>query len=149
MNPARTSAKRVVADVMRRDVVTISPTASIRDLAALLSRHGVSGVPVVDAGGRLVGMVSSTNILWLLDRLGARPLSGAELFAGPMLDEKLVRDIMTPDVFGLASTTPIGELLDFFIRTGVHRAVVVDGSALSGIVSLSDVLGLMIAAAPG
>jgi CBS domain-containing protein len=148
MNPDQVSARRRVADVLRRDVVTIAPTASVRDLAALLSRHGVSGVPVVDAGGRLVGMVSSTDILWLLDRLGARSFSGSEVFSGPVLDETVVRDIMTPDVFGVSSSTTIGELLDFFIRTGVHRAVVADDGALAGIVSLSDVLGLMIAAVP-
>jgi CBS domain-containing protein len=148
MDPVHASARRTVADVLRREVVTIAPTASVRDLAALLARHGVSGVPVVDAGGRLVGMVSSTDILWLLDRLGARSFSGMEVFSGPLLDETVVRDIMTPDVFGVNSTTTIGELLDFFIRTSVHRAVVADGGALSGIVSLTDVLGLMIAGAP-
>jgi CBS domain-containing protein len=128
---------------MRREVVTIDPAASIRELAALLWRHGISGVPVVDAAGHPVGMVSSTDILWMLDRLGG--VSGAEVFARPVLDEGTVRDIMTPDVFGVPSSATIGELLDFFIRTGVHRAVVVDNGALSGIVSLSDVLGLMTA----
>lgn len=137
-------APRTVADVMRRDVITISPTASVRELASVLHQNHVDGVPVVEGQEDVIGMVSSTDILWQLDRVRETSgISGAELFAQPLLDQLTVRDIMTPDVFSVPSNTTIRELLDFFVRTGVRRAVVVDDGVLSGIVSLSDVLALI------
>jgi CBS domain-containing protein len=45
-------------EVMTANVITVTPETSVRDLADLLGRHGISGVPVVDTANRLVGIVS-------------------------------------------------------------------------------------------
>jgi CBS domain-containing protein len=50
-------------DVMTANVITVAPETSVRDLAKLLSQHGISGVPVVDATNRLVGIVSEGDLL--------------------------------------------------------------------------------------
>src|ERR1700689_3700852 len=49
-------------DVMTGNVVTVTPETSVQDLAKLLSQHGISGVPVVDAANRLVGIVSEGDL---------------------------------------------------------------------------------------
>jgi CBS domain-containing protein len=51
------------ADIMTTDVITISPDASVKELAKLLSDHGISGVPVVDSDGKLVGIVSEGDLM--------------------------------------------------------------------------------------
>lgn len=138
-------APRTVADLMHRDVITISSDASVRELAAVLSRHGISGVPVVDGDGDVVGTVSVTDILWHSDRiaplLGGRSPSGSE--EPPSVDLGTVGEIMTPDVFGLEPTASLQELLRFFSRTGLHRATVVEGRRPVGIVSATDLLKLI------
>jgi CBS domain-containing protein len=53
----------IVADVMTTDVVKVRPSLPLKDVAELLLSRGISGVPVVDAEGRLLGVVSETDIL--------------------------------------------------------------------------------------
>lgn len=130
---------------MSRDVVTVSVDSSVRDLAALLARSGVSGVPVVDGSENVVGTVSVTDILWQSDRL--IPLLGerrsSETADRAPLDRTTVREIMSPDAFGVAPTASLEELLEFFSRTGLHRAPVMDGRKLVGIVSATDLVKLI------
>ena len=119
------------ADIMRQPVVTVSPTASLRELVSLLRRAGVSGVPVVDMHRTVVGTVSVTDLLWLSDRLaGAEEDSGDAGQAARSLDQTIVRDVMTPDVFGVEPHASLVEIGAFFARTGLGRAVVLDGGKL-------------------
>lgn len=129
---------------MRRDVVTVSPSTTVRELVDLLRRHGISGAPVVDQARRVVGMVSETDLMWLADWFAERPESnGTQGPAAEHLDEKTVGEIMTADVFGVAPDASLAELAAFFARTGLRRAVVLDGDKLLGIVSAIDLLGVL------
>jgi CBS domain-containing protein len=51
------------SDVMSRPVITVRPDAQLRDVAATLIEHGINAVPVVDAGDRLVGIISEADLL--------------------------------------------------------------------------------------
>jgi CBS domain-containing protein len=142
--PARKPPVLRVRDLMKPTVVSISPDASIEELIRLLRDHDIGGVPVVDETGRAIGLVSSTDLLWLADAA-----AGADVQAGPFLplgalDNRTVRDIMTPDVFGVEPDATLAALRRFFARTGVHRALVLDDGRIEGIVALSDVLNTMV-----
>jgi CBS domain-containing protein len=131
-----------IAELMKRDVVTISPDATVRELVRVLRDEGIGGMPVVDRNGTVVGMVSSTDVLWLAvaaDDAGARAFLSADDLA-----HRRVRDIMTPDVFGVAPDASASDLRRFFARTGVQRALVLDDGKIVGIVVLSDVLGTLV-----
>ncbi|MBX6364285.1 MAG: CBS domain-containing protein, partial [Gemmatimonadetes bacterium] len=69
-------------------------------------------------------------------RAGARRGAGGAAVAG----EPTARDVMTPDVFGVAPSATVPELVAFLVRSGVHRALVLDGTRLVGIVSVTDLL---------
>jgi CBS domain-containing protein len=69
-------------DVMTTEVITVDPEMSMQALAALLSERGISGVPVVDADNRVVGIVSEADLVhhvqtrterWRRQRAGRRP----------------------------------------------------------------------------
>ncbi len=142
--PKTRAAPSTVADLMRRDVVTVSPSTTVRELVDVLRRHGISGVPVVEPAGRVVGMVSETDLMWLADWFAERPESnGMRGRAAEHLDEKTVGDIMTADVFGVASDASLAELAAFFARTGLGRAVVIEDERMVGIVGVMDLLGLL------
>lgn len=142
-SPSRTSDRpHTVADLMSRDVVTIGPAATIRDLARLLQRHDVTGLPVVDEVGELLGTVSITDILWLSDRLPPLLRRGDDE-DGDGDEVATVREIMTADLFSVEPTASLTTLLDFFARTGLHRAPVLEDGELVGIVSASDLLPLI------
>lgn len=136
---------RTVADLMCRDVVTVSPSATIRELVDLLRTQGISGVPVVEPEGRVVGTVSSSDLMWLSDWLAGDEDDLAEDRArtAQQLAERRVSDVMTPDVFGVAPDASVEELARFFSRTGLGRAVVLEREKLVGIVSVIDLLALI------
>jgi CBS domain-containing protein len=52
-----------VRDIMQRDVITVSPSTSVREISQTLARESIGGVPVVDDDGKVVGMVSATDIV--------------------------------------------------------------------------------------
>jgi CBS domain-containing protein len=132
----------LVDNLMRRDVVTVPPSASMIELVGLLRRHRVSGVPVVDSHGAVVGTVSVSDLTWLTDTL---EVDGADpSFAAKELSRRTVADVMTPDVFGLEPEATLGELARFFARTGLRRAMVLREGRLLGIVSVIDLLGLVV-----
>ncbi len=131
-----------VASLMHTDVVTVPARASIRELAALLHRQRISGVPVLDEDGTVVGTASVTDLMWLSDLIAPDRADPEARARTRELDERTVREIMTPDVFGLGPDATVGELARFFTRTGLHRALVLDGDRLVGIVSITDLLGL-------
>jgi CBS-domain-containing membrane protein len=139
--PAVQSAPSTVADLMRREVITISPSSSVRELTDLFRLHRVSGVPVVDASRNVVGTVSVSDLMWLSDWLLEGSESGDGAWAAEHLEEKKVRDVMTPDVFGVEPDASLAELAGFFSRTGLGRAVVLERGKLVGIVSVIDLLG--------
>jgi CBS domain-containing protein len=144
---ATRSLPTTVADLMRRNVVTISPSASIRELVNLLRQNSISGVPVVEAEHNVVGTVSVSDLMWLSDWLEAGATSD-RASATEHLEERTVRDVMTPDVFGVEPEASLTELARFFSRTGLGRAVVLDQGELVGIVSAIDLLGLIADHAP-
>jgi CBS domain-containing protein len=131
-----------IAELMKRDVVTISPDASVRELVRVLRDEGIGGMPVVDGDGTAVGMVSSTDVLWLA--VAADDAGAPAFLSADDLGRRTVRDIMTPDVFGVSPDASTSDLRRFFARTGVQRALVLDQGKIVGIVVLSDVLGTLV-----
>jgi CBS domain-containing protein len=142
------AAARTVADLMRRNPVTVAADATLREVIRLLLHHGIRGCPVTERGGKLVGTVSVTDLLWLSEELVPvapdSPRWSARARAA--LDERTVRDIMTPDAFGIGADRDVAELSAFFSKTGLHRALVLEEGELVGIVSISDLLELVVAA---
>ena len=74
---------RIAADVMTPTVITVAPTASIAEIAKLLERHRIKGVPVVD-GGKLVGIVARSDLL--------RALAKAEVAKPASIDDRAIRE---------------------------------------------------------
>ncbi len=131
-------------DLMNKAVV-VAPDTSVRDLIRLLSQHRINGCPVLDAAGRVLGTVSTTDLLWLSDQLIPLDPDSPEWEgrARELLDERSVREIMTPDAFGLGPDEGLDALSRFFARTGLHRALVLEEGRMVGVVSISDLLALI------
>lgn len=143
------------ADIMIRDVITIEEDASVKDLAELLSRKKISGVPVVDSQRRVVGIVSEGDLV-SVDADIHFPhyiqFLDSVIFLESMkkFDERIrkaaaveVGQIMTTDVITVQVDTPVSELATIMTDKEVNRLPVLDGEVLAGIVTRADVVRSM------
>jgi len=120
---------RTAGDLMVPEVYTISQECSVREAAALMADRDVTGLPVVDADGRCVGVVSAVDFVrrWLLGELGG--------------GQGRVRDVMTADPVTAGVQTLIAALSRMMIDAHIHRFIVTDGLGKPiGIVASTDVL---------
>lgn len=128
-------AEQTVADLMSRRPIVVWPDTAISEIAELLDRHDISGVPVVDWSGYLVGIVSQMDLL--------RVRASETLWAGWVGLE--ARHVMTRPVLTVAADTPIEEAARRMGERGVHRLVVVedDGESPIGVLSVTDLVRAM------
>ena len=129
-----------VGDLMALDPIVIKATASLTEAAELLDRHRVSGLPVVDPGGSLVGVVSQSDLI--------RARSTEYLWSNwPGL---AVRHLMTSPAVTVTRSTPLAIAATRMDRRHIHRLVVVaddDETLPIGILSMTDLVHA-IASAP-
>jgi CBS domain-containing protein len=124
---------------MTSPVVTVHPDTSVKDAARLLLRHSVSAVPVVDDGGRLVGIVSELDLL--LGDVPADPV--AHVIPAPpetAPPPHLVSDVMTRDVLALSEDTDAADVARLMRESSLKSIPVLRGDAVVGIVSRRDLL---------
>ena len=132
-----------VADAMSVDVVTVSPETPLKDAAALLARHGISGLPVVE-GEAVVGVVSEADVVARsTGRRESRSLLGA-LFGGDRNDENIsgatVKDAMTSPAVTIAPGRQVADAARVMVERRVNRLPVVEDSQLVGIVTRADLV---------
>lgn len=138
----------LLTDIMNREIVVATPEMSARELAQLLSTHMISGTPVVDSAGRLVGVVSASDLISLQASQGQSETSGyhRDLWleaqpGGRDLDESVtVGDLMSHHVFQLEESTPIEEAVDLMLDWYIHRVIVTRKGKLMGVVTTMDLL---------
>ena len=142
----------IASDIMTRDVVTIAPDASVKDIAAKLSEHEISAVPVCDEAGHVVGIVSegdlmkpfgSENMLrraWWLDLLAEGDELAPEFLNYVKMDRRHARDLMSSPVLTAAEDTPVSDLADVMTDNRVKRLPILRAGKLVGVVSRSDVV---------
>jgi CBS domain-containing protein len=134
-----------IRDVMTTDVVTVRPDTPLRDTAALLSERRISGVPVVDDDGAVVGVVSEADIL--VREGGARQRDGllGWLFDSEATLRKLgartAGEAMTTPAITIGQNRPVHEAAGRMVTEHVNRLpVVADDGRLIGIVSRADLV---------
>jgi predicted transcriptional regulator len=145
-------------DVMNPHIISVPADWTIEELAQFLIDKAITGAPVVSESGKLVGVVSLTDIVrhdslaemelranephdyylhgWE-DRLTPEDLSSFHVEEKPQV---FVRDIMTPLIFKVNENTPIQEVADTMIGGRVHRLLVTRGEKIVGIVTTMDML---------
>jgi CBS domain-containing protein len=136
-------------DVMTTGAATVRPDASLADAARILIEHRISGLPVVDAVGRLVGILTEQDFLRQED--GARPrwldvlLREDEKHATlHQLRSRRVADVMSRQPISVGVETPVDHLLDLMEHHGIKRLPVVQDGSVVGIVSRSNLLEAMV-----
>jgi CBS domain-containing protein len=145
-------------DVMMSPVITVKPSASVREVAETLLKYRISAVPVVDDQERLVGIVSEGDLLHRAeaDTEQRRPwwllaLTGAETLALDYVKThaRRVEDVMTRDVIVARPYTPVHEIAALLEKNGIKRVPVVEHDQLVGIVSRANLIQAVASARKG
>ena len=144
------------ADIMTKDVITVKKETSIGELSELLVKNKISGVPVVDDGGHIAGIVTEADIIVkdtelhfpryfkLLDGIiYLESLNKFKLNLKKHLAIK-VEDIMTVKVKTIKPDTPVKEIADLMLSMKINRLPVVDNdNKVVGIVTRADIVKSM------
>jgi CBS domain-containing protein len=143
----------IVADVMTRNCITISPDATVKDAVNLMLARHISGLFVVDAAGQLAGVITEGDLLrrdelgtqrnrpWWL-RLLASPGRQAADFA--QANGRHVRDVMTEEVIAISQDAPLEDVVVAMEKHRIKRLPVTDGGKVVGVVSRADLLRALI-----
>ena len=135
--------------IMTRSVITVTPDDTILTAAKLMIERHVSGLPVVDTTGKLVGIVSEGDFI-RRSEIGTQKKRGRWLKfllgAGEVATEyvhehgKKVSEVMTRDPLTITEDTPLDEIVTSMETNGVKRLPVMNGTKLVGIVSRANLL---------
>lgn len=123
-----------VSQLMQTDVQTVRPDAVVNDAVVSLAESHITGLPVVDGGGRLVGVISTTDIL-ASEEETEDPAAREVLFEGT-----LVRDLMTPRPVTIAPDASVKEAAQQMLYADVHRLFVVEQEQVVGVISTTDIM---------
>ena len=142
-------------DIMNLEVCTVAEDTELKELAALFVKHNYKTLPVVDSGGRLVGVVSQTDLVeqdkplhiptvislfdWVIY------LESPKVFTEEVrkVSARKVGEICAREVITCTPDTPVDEVASLMVEHKVHLLPVLDGDRLVGVVSRLDIIRSM------
>ncbi len=149
--------ERLVKDIMVKEVITIQKDASVEELSELLIKNKISGVPVIDSDGKLVGIATEGDLIIkdsdlhfpryfkLLDSIiYLESLNKFKKSLKKFLGTK-VEDVMTAKTKTVKEDSTVGDAANMMIKYNINRVPVLDSKdELAGIVTRADIVGSMI-----
>jgi CBS domain-containing protein len=151
---------RTAGEIMQRHLITVAPDTPLLDVQRLFVEEEINGAPVVAEDGRLLGVISSADLLRAVEeerdtaRSEARYFRDDLAFSGPdwsqvtedfqdRLRELTVEDAMTRGGVCVAPEAPITEVARTLRQHRIHRVLVADGQRLVGLISTFDLVALL------
>lgn len=147
---------KTVGDVMTRDPITVNPDTPLTDVIRILAERRISGLPVVDADGKLVGVISETDLMWR--ESGVTPpayimlLDSVIYLENPARYERdlhkalgeTVGEVMTRNPTTITPNQSLQEAARLMHEDGVHRLPVLDSTQhVVGILTRGDIVRAM------
>lgn len=126
----------LASDVMVKDVIVVNESAPLKEVAKLFSEQKITGAPVVNSQGELVGVISQTDIIRKSTTIGAWSPSTAG-------------QIMTKPPVTISPEMPLQRVCELMHNRGTHRVVVAEGVQIRGIITTMDILRVIATATPG
>ncbi len=139
-------------DIMTQEVISIAPEATVAEAAALMVKEHISGLPVIDADRRLVGIITEGDLLRRTE-MGTAPgkprwlevLFGRNQIADQYIrsHSRRIEDLMTADVAVASEESELGDIVAIMQRRQVNRVPIVRGQSVVGIVTRANLLYAM------
>jgi CBS domain-containing protein len=148
-------------DVMTTEVVTVTADTKLREVALLLLNHGISAVPVLNADGAPIGMVSDGDLVtrtelertgrrdWWLKLLSDKSPPDDEVLEQLRSPDRTAGDVMASPVVTVGEATDLAEVAQLLADYKIKRVPVLKDGHVTGIVSRTDLLGVVARGASG
>ena len=143
-------SKLTAQDIMNRQIRTVGPQQSIREAAEIMLTTGLRRLPVVEANGTLLGMVSRADLLQVIvtsplmssqASSGTQPLRRTSSSGAVLAQQQPIAEYVTTDITTVGPQTPLAEVIDALILSPLKRVIVTDTDGqVQGIISDVDVL---------
>jgi CBS domain-containing protein len=129
---------QTVANWMNRELLTVTPSTPISDAVKLLVDRHIGGLPVIDDAGKLVGVISESDLMWREQGVEQPPymlfLGGIIYFQNPLTYDRdlhkalgqTVGEVMTPHAISITADTTLPEAAKIMHDKKLHRLPVVD-----------------------
>jgi CBS domain-containing protein len=117
----------LASDVMVKEVITVSETTPLKEVTKMFSEKRITGVPVVNSAGELVGVLSETDIIRKTTSIGAWSPNTAG-------------QIMTKPAVTVAPNETLQRICELMHNRRIHRVVVAEGAHIAGIITTMDIL---------
>jgi CBS-domain-containing membrane protein len=137
------------ADIMVRSVISVTPETNVAEAARLMLDHRISGLPVLDRSGALVGIISEGDLLRRAETGTERQRPRwLEFFSAPgrlaqdyaQAHARKIADLMTKNVVSIGPKAPIDDIVRLMERRRLKRLPVVEAGRLVGIVTRADLV---------
>jgi CBS domain-containing protein len=124
-------------DIMSRSVISIAKESSLSNAADIMFKNKISGMPVVENDGSIVGIITITDLFMAMGTIkyGASLEKGKNLCAEPIVSAIMIKDVMT-----ITEDKNMDEIIDMMISRSMHTIPVVKDGKLIGVVGRRDVL---------
>ena len=139
-----------IEQIMTRDVITVTPDTSIHDATKLMADHGISGLPVIDGQGRLVGMISEGDLILRQRSRAKRPWWRSFFTDGERLAREYrksagttVGEVMTHPVISISPVFGVETAASILHARGIRRLPVVRNEKVVGIISRGDLIKVL------
>ncbi len=140
------------AQIMTRFLVTVLPSATMTEVAKELAQHAISGVPVCEADGKLVGIISEGDLVrplmrsrekrreWWLRHLADGTDLAAEFLNYVKGAQSSARDLMRSDLITASETTSVADIAEIMVKNDIKRVPIVRDGKLVGMVTRADLV---------
>lgn len=141
---------------MTRKVITVTAASSVKDLARILTENNISGVPVVNEDGMLIGVVTESDLIDQNKRIHIPTVvsildSFIYLESPDRMEKEIqkiagstVADIYTSDPITVTVTTPLDELATIMSEKSIHTLPVLEDGKLVGVIGKKDIIRTII-----
>jgi CBS domain-containing protein len=144
-------------DVMSREVICVPEDMELRELTHLFLDRGITGAPVLNGQGDLVGVISQHDLLFYSLTRGDELVMDTDFYQTVRVDGRRlpqgfqiedansgrVSDVMTPVVHAVSARTPVERVARLMTREHIHRVIVTQGRKVAGIISAVDLLKVL------
>ncbi len=150
------TSAQTAGELMTKALVTVHPETPLREAIRLMLKGGFSGLPVVDAAGKAVGILTEGDLIrwteqqsprarWWLDMLADGYELSADFIAAIRDEHAKVQAAMSPQVVGVAENTPARDVAKLLSERGIKRVPVLRDGKPVGIITRRDLVRALLA----